>query len=63
MVGLKAMLQVRICQTCLSTWSTQSGKFASLLIKLTLKEEARRRARVEKVLLKQLPMPQKIVVL
>ena len=57
------MLQARICQTCLSTWSTQNVRFASLLIKLTLKEEARRRARVEKVLLKQLPMHQKIVVL
>ena len=63
MGGLKAMLQARTCRTCLSTWSTQSVRFASLLIKLTLREAARRRARVEKVLLKQLLKPQKIVVL
>ena len=63
MDGLKAMLQARTCQTCLSTWSTQNVRFASLLIKLTLKEAERRRAKVEKVLLKQLPMHQKIAVL
>ena len=63
MDGLKAMLRARTCLTCLSTWSTQNVRFASLLIKLTLKEAARRRARVEKVLLKQLLKPQKIVVL